>query len=146
MVRLRFTKAVPLWLPAGTVLAVSTLLAAAAMVGVRWSLGNVRVVAGCGLITAVWPESGIAGTSPGAQAWRSAPGWRVFTGRISWGSRGGRSWITVPVWAPVLLGAGTIGLVICIERRRLAGCCSVCGYSLAGLARGTACPECGKGG
>ncbi len=59
------------------------------------------------------------------------------------------NWILrVPFWIPTLLCLATFALVFRIERRekRLAraGHC-VCGYSLAGLADGAVCPECGKG-
>ncbi len=58
-----------------------------------------------------------------------------------------RDWVfRLPYWIPTLLCLTTFGLLFRIERRekRLAGHCG-CGYSLAGLAEGAVCPECGKG-
>ena len=48
----------------------------------------------------------------------------------------------------ILWGAGGAFLLIDLlraRRRVSAGCCAGCGYSLIGLAKGVACPECGKG-
>lgn len=53
--------------------------------------------------------------------------------------------LTVPAWpAPVV--AGVVGwLLIWWDKRVLRGRCTKCGYDLAGLAAGVACPECGRG-
>jgi len=58
------------------------------------------------------------------------------------------SWtLHIPYWIPTFLCLATFALLFRVERRekRLAraGRC-VCGYSLAGLAEGAVCPECGK--
>ncbi|HZW07862.1 MAG TPA: hypothetical protein VFF65_12130 [Phycisphaerales bacterium] len=64
-----------------------------------------------------------------------------------WGINGYRT--TFPLWpiplllwtpAAILLRLGTLA-----RRRALKGMCAKCGYSLAGLSNGAACPECGKG-
>ncbi len=53
----------------------------------------------------------------------------------------------LPLWIPTLLTAIPSVLLwrAHLRRRRRAGDCPVCGYSLAGLAPGAACPECGRG-
>gem|GEM_PF-1527836 len=57
--------------------------------------------------------------------------------------------LRIPYWIPMALCLTTFALLFRIERRekRLAraGHC-VCGYSLAGLADGAVCPECGTSG
>lgn len=47
-----------------------------------------------------------------------------------------------PLWVPVALGAGMMGIAGAVDRRRLPGPqCARCGYSLLGIAG--VCPECG---
>ena len=67
-----------------------------------------------------------------------------------YGFLGDEYWlIQIPYWIPTLLCLATFALLFRVERRekRLAraGHC-VCGYSLAGLADGAVCPECGTSG
>jgi len=67
----------------------------------------------------------------------------------SWTQRPWGVWnLLLPYWIPTLLCLTTFALLFRVDRRerRLAraGHC-VCGYSLAGLASGAVCPECGKG-
>ena len=67
----------------------------------------------------------------------------------SWRNKPVESWtLQLPYWLPLLVCLAVFALIFRIERRekRLAraGHC-VCGYSLAGLAEGAVCPECGKG-
>lgn len=82
-------------------------------------------------------------------------GWSLW--HWSWGGGGGpgggspRSFdCTAPLWpVPVVLwGAGALLLRSgrLARRRALTGMCAACGYSLAGLAAGAPCPECGRGG
>lgn len=47
----------------------------------------------------------------------------------------------VPLWM-IAAPAGVFGVWACWRARRVAGRC-MCGYSLAGLRAGAACPECG---
>jgi hypothetical protein len=53
----------------------------------------------------------------------------------------------VPLWLPTLVFAVPAAWMwrVDVKRRRAAreGCCATCGYSLAGLSAGAACPECG---
>jgi hypothetical protein len=70
-----------------------------------------------------------------AYDWPPAPG---TTGEI-----GGLVKVRLPRAA--LASAATAGLLLLTRRLRWPrrGCCPTCGYSLAGLPSGTACPECG---
>jgi len=57
---------------------------------------------------------------------------------------------TIPLWIPLvnaaLAAAGLWWLDRMRLRRSIIGRCTACGYELAGLLRGAACPECGTGG
>lgn len=61
---------------------------------------------------------------------------------------GGRRWHWFILWPiPLLLwplAAMLLRSGILARRRANTGMCGKCGYSLAGLAAGTPCPECGK--
>lgn len=74
--------------------------------------------------------------------WWPAPS--TDTGAL--GSRGWHRWVEIPmVNLAVLMVAWSGWLVRGVKRRRrLAGCCVGCGYSLVGL-EGGVCPECGGG-
>jgi len=58
-------------------------------------------------------------------------------------------WVA-PLWPiPLLFWAAGVPILrsgIVARRRAMAGNCAKCGYSLAGLGDGAACPECGKAG
>lgn len=56
------------------------------------------------------------------------------------------STLMVPLWALFLFVGIPTTLLWFLERQRLPGTCRSCGYSLAGLATGSKCPECGKEG
>jgi hypothetical protein len=70
--------------------------------------------------------------------------------------RSGRAWeilwtapkfndAAVPLWVPFIFIAGPSAWCAWHRRTKLGeGGCRVCGYSLAGLAAGAACPECGR--
>jgi hypothetical protein len=54
--------------------------------------------------------------------------------------------IHLPLWIPFALTTAPAFWLFRRPDRRPArlGCCAACGYNLAGLADGAACPECGK--
>lgn len=81
-------------------------------------------------------------------------GWPVPTGRdlavLAYGGASSNLWyIALAVWPiPLLLWTAAALLLrsgILARRRANTNACAKCGYSLAGLAAGAACPECGKG-
>ncbi len=53
--------------------------------------------------------------------------------------------LAVAGWWPVVLAVGAAVWLARPWRRAAAGACGACGYSLAGLAPGAKCPECGNG-
>jgi hypothetical protein len=71
---------------------------------------------------------------------------------IGWGfdfytEPGGVWWVHIPLWSLALAAAIPTALLWRADRRaKPVGCCSACGYSLAGLPAGQPCPECGGGG
>ncbi len=50
----------------------------------------------------------------------------------------------VPIWFPFLITAVPTSYIWIRGRRRAPNTCTSCGYSLAGLAVGAPCPECGS--
>jgi hypothetical protein len=71
--------------------------------------------------------------------WRGGIAWIAI-----WGSSG-QWWAGVTLLYPFLLTAVPAGLLWWKDLRRFGpGRCPNCGYDRAGLAAGTACPECGK--
>jgi hypothetical protein len=89
-------------------------------------------------------------------ALRSRPSWMwalstkepPLGGTFRWGRS--QSTLSIPYWLLTITLAVCAGLLDRHDRRVLrsmrikAGCCPACGYSLAGLAAGSQCPECGK--
>lgn|GEM_PF-1513485 len=67
--------------------------------------------------------------------------------RWRWGVRGGvRGGWAIPGW-PVVIGLAGWGGALWLGRmKRGEGACVACGYSMAGLACGARCPECGVAG
>ncbi|MFM9996191.1 MAG: hypothetical protein ACKVU4_10360 [Phycisphaerales bacterium] len=53
--------------------------------------------------------------------------------------------LTLPLWLPLVLTAVPGVWLWRLDRRASPGCCAACGYDLAGLTPGAACPECGSG-
>ncbi len=75
-----------------------------------------------------------------AQRWLTwRPTWRFENSAILRGLD-----LAVPLWMPFLAAALPTGWLWWRDRRRARpGHCVACGYDLAGLAAGAACPECG---
>lgn len=70
------------------------------------------------------------------RAWFKSTGYTLGTRRVTQ--------VTIPLWPSiVLLGASTFALFR-LSRPPRPGLCPSCGYSLAGLAPGVKCPECGN--
>lgn len=121
-------------------LAIAVLIAAAWIGSMRWRLvfgagpryafgftGGAFTIFECSLMgTWVFVDDG---------RW-SADVWPIASGDL----------FVVPLWMPAVVGAGVTVLSFRRAGRRSAGICGACGYSLAGLALGACCPECGKGG
>ncbi len=133
-------------------LVVCLLLAAAWCMSLRLTFGYGGVLSGThtcqvvsgGLLLCRWDPPMEASRwefeahgSPKVQWW---PGWESFSlGRAA------VSWFMLPLWMPfALVGIPTAWLWWRDWGRARPGHCS-CGYDLAGLAPGAACPECGKG-
>lgn len=79
---------------------------------------------------AAWPET--------QNTWD----WITSDTPVSWLTR-----TTVRIWPWAVVLTGLCAWALVRERRRgreRAGACVGCGYSLAGLAAGAVCPECGK--
>jgi len=140
--------------------AVATGLALVA--GVRWSLGylnelnrwDVRVERGS-FSAAAWntiddfdldplAKPGFSVASSDDDRFVSPPQW-IWLPHVSFGEFVVFSF-NLPLWIPlVLLAAPATELWRKDLRRQAPGLCPSCGYSLAGLAAGAKCPECGKG-
>ncbi|MCC6320398.1 MAG: hypothetical protein IT438_03055 [Phycisphaerales bacterium] len=82
--------------------------------------------------------------------WRTdwSPAWTLWFFRWEF-VPGVQGSVTFPLWLPLALAAIPSNLAWRSElrrrRRERIGKCSTCGYDLAGLAAGVACPECGTG-
>lgn len=64
---------------------------------------------------------------------------------VSLGVAGGLIEVVVPYWIVMGCGLLTCGVSWRVSRRRrVAGCCRACGYSLRGLSATGSCPECGN--
>ncbi|GJQ29904.1 MAG: hypothetical protein HBSAPP03_17880 [Phycisphaerae bacterium] len=94
-----------------------------------------------------WPRAGGAVVRrPAAPGWITLPPPSLSTPEYGWTPT--EQWLVVPCW----LAAGVLGVIPIVDilgwvrrlRRRREGCCPKCGYDLAGLANGAACPECGN--
>ena len=123
---------------------------------VKWlSHGEAYVTAYRGVFTIAWTPPGSA---PGrvSSDWL-VDGWHVDAEqaakrRLDWLLRpyhyrsSDHGSILIPMWMPWLLVAVPTMWLWWRDRRRFApGLCQRCGYDLAGLPAGAACPECGRG-
>ena len=76
-----------------------------------------------------------------ATCWAWGPGFREFAGRPIVGF----FWVAAAVFVlGLFLSCVGACLGYRVPRKTLAGCCMTCGYSLTGLAKDAACPECGS--
>ncbi len=131
-------------------LVVCVLIAAAWCVSIRWGLGYQGVapseyvwrVTDGGLVLSYWE------LRPGSNQWQFAVNHPQSKWRPEWESFSSAAghcwWFQLPLWMPLSLVALPTGWLLWRDwRRPRPGHCA-CGYDLAGLAPGAACPECGK--